>query len=98
MPHRATPLAVTTGVPIKEAETAMFCVVALVDCKVTFPDGVPVAEDAVRTYTVVALMVPPDWVTVLVVAKVLLSKETSNPVGAVTVAFADKLDPVNVKD
>ena len=97
-PHLEFPAAVTTGVVRTVPETAIFWVVAFVDVRVTFPLGLPEAPLDVRTYTVVEPMDPPDCATVLVLAYVLLSKETSNPVGAVMVALAVRFAPVNVND
>ena len=65
-------------------DTAMFCVVALRLALVTFPEGVPVADDVILTYIVVLFTTPAEGV--IDVLDVNVPPDTfdiSNPVGAV---------------
>ena len=78
--------------------TAIFTVVAPVDARVIFPEGVPVAEVAMRTYIVVLATVPPLCVKVrLLVKPEPDDREISNPVGAVRIMSSDNSDPEAVK-
>ena len=74
-----------------------FCVVAPPPELTSVPATDPVAADALnRTYTVTPDRLPPVGTNVLLPPKVLLSKLTSYPVGAVTTTFEVKLDPFAV--
>jgi len=77
--------------------TVRFCVVAPPPTWVTVPLTDPVAADALkRTYTVTPDRLPLVGTNVLLPEKVLLSKFTSYPVGAVTTTFEVRLDPLTV--
>jgi hypothetical protein len=74
-----------------------FCVVAPPPELTSVPATDPVVADALnRTYTVTPDRLPPVGTNVLLPPKVLLSKLTSYPVGAVTTTFEVKLDPFAV--
>jgi hypothetical protein len=77
--------------------TVRFCVVAPPPTWVTVPLTDPVAADALnRTYTVTPDRLPLVGTNVLLPEKVLLSKLSSHPVGAVTTTFEVRFDPVTV--
>ena len=77
--------------------TVRFCVVAPPPTCVTVPLTAPVAADALnRTYTVTPDRLPFVGTNVLLPEKVLLSKLSSHPVGAVTTTFEVRFDPVTV--
>jgi hypothetical protein len=78
--------------------TATLMVVTPVDANVILPEGVPVADAAMRTYIVVLATVPPDWVKVTVDPKPLpLVVEISKSAGAVIIILAVRLLPDTVK-
>ena len=95
------PPGVIVGVAGKEftvPETATFTVAAPIDATVIFPEGVPVADAAMRTYIVVFGTEPPDCVSVSVVVNPLpLVVEISKPVGGVIIIFAVSAVPETVK-
>jgi hypothetical protein len=77
--------------------TVRFCVVAPPPAWITVPVTDPVAADPLnRTYTVTPDRVPLDGTNVLLPPKMLLSKLTSYPVGAVTTTFEVRFDPLTV--
>jgi hypothetical protein len=74
-----------------------FCVVAPPPTWVTVPLTDPVAADALnRTYTVTVNRLPLVGTKVLLPPKMLLSKLTSYPVGAVTTTLEVRFDPLTV--
>lgn len=78
--------------------TATLMVVTPVEAKVIFPEGVPVADAAMRTYIIVLATKPPVWGKVRLVAKPLpLVVDTSKPVGAVITIPVVRLLPETVK-
>lgn len=78
--------------------SATLTVVTPTEATVIFPDGVPVADAAMRTYIIVLGTEPPDCVNVSVEANPLpLVVEISKPVGAVIKIFAVSAVPETVK-
>jgi hypothetical protein len=86
------------GIGFTVPVTATLAVGAPVEANVILPEGVPVADAAMRTYIVVLATTPPDCVKVTVEAKPLpLVVEISNPAGAVILILAVRLLPDTVK-
>ena len=78
-------------------ETAMVCVVALVELKDIFPDGEPVLTDVKRTYIVVVATDPDVGAIDKVEVYVVPSSEYSYPFKAAKEIFAVKLVPETLK-
>ena len=78
--------------------TATLIVVIPTEATVIFPEGVPVADAAIRTYMVVLGTEPPDWVKVTVAPNPLpLVVEISKSAGAVIIILAVNALPDTVK-
>ena len=78
--------------------TATVLVTPPVVVRSTVPEGVPVADEAKRTYTVVLLTLPPLCVKVTLLPKPEpAAVDTSKPDGAVATIFAVRLEPETLK-
>lgn len=78
--------------------TATSTVITPVEATVIFPEGVPEADAAIRTYIMVLATVPPDWVKVTDAPNPLpLVVEISKSAGAVIMILAVNALPDTVK-
>ena len=93
------PLTEAVGDGFAVPDAATFCVVPPDDATVILPLGVPVAELLSLTNIGVLAIVPTDGVKLIELLYVPpLLKEISNPVGAVVIRLAERLEPETEND